>query len=135
MKRASSRLAVLLAVVMIAGCTSTKIDLNKWPKLSDITTPTNAKRALVIAQDARVTARDLMAKRIAADGVVTPDEAKTVARFDTYDAQFTQAWDVAYRATVLWEMVPRSPRPQSFDNAWVTIDDLVKGPNAMGGIQ
>lgn len=135
MKRASSLLAVLLLVVISTGCTSTKIDLNKWPKLAEITTPTNAKRALIIAQDTRVKIRDGMAQRIAADGVVTPDERATVAKFDAYDSQFTHAWDLAYRATALWEMVPRSPRPEAFDAAWATIDDVITNPNAMGGVQ
>jgi hypothetical protein len=137
-KTRAGALAGLLAVLILTGCVTRPagdvvpptVSVDRLVPLAQIVTPENAKRALVIAQDIRTSARDALADYVRQDGVLTTREQEMLTRFDGYDSRFREAWRIAKNATDVWEQ-NGGPRPASFDGGYAEVVDLLLKPNGL----
>jgi hypothetical protein len=140
---------VALLVVALAACGSTGgAGGGVLPAIQEIGTAENAQRALVIAQSARVEARDRVAAQVkeaatkscAAAGSadcaaswrehIGDEQMRALMRFDYYDGQFTGAWSKADRAVTAWKLAG-GEIPSSFAEAYALILELIATPRGL----
>jgi hypothetical protein len=130
MKTIRALCLVSLVALLVTACgTSTGSSAN-LPKLETIANAKNATRALVIAEDIRVAARDHLAADVTADKTITAEETARMTRFDAKDRQFTDAWGKAKTAVAVWQTLGGG-MPTTFRDAYALIINLA--PQLLGG--
>jgi cytochrome c peroxidase len=127
----------VLGLVVIASACQTALQkptmqelLAKLPALQAVASADNADRALIIAQDVRVMARDTLADRINADRSLSPEEQAQLAAFHRYDRQFTAAWLRAAGAVDVWR-ARGGTMPTEFSEAYALVLDILSNPNGL----
>lgn len=130
-------LILSICLLFLVACSSSSLPgdsteeelVGKLPALKEIVTVENAQRALVLTQQIRVMARDGLALKIRADGVISEAELAQANTFDGYDKYFTDAWRIMDRGVTVWKLTgERSP---DIDRAYSELLNAILKPNGL----
>jgi hypothetical protein len=96
--------------------------------ISQLTTPENAQRALIIAQDTRINAMTALVKAKNA-GVKTEAD---IENFRQKDTLFRTTWDLLDRLVASWKLSGEKPE---LSQLYSTLIELIKGYQEIAGVK